>query len=153
MRKYRLPKFLEGKITPEQYEKWLHRKAVAHARRDRNRGNSTAKNEEYKIAIHKAVNQSEGKDAYTGEELAWSLLSKYNNADSKKGGKQYKRRFALLPSVDHLDDGTSKPDFKICSWRTNDAKSDLSYEEFLDLCKKVMAEANKSFQRTAIRRR
>ena len=50
-KKYQRPKFLDKIITQEAYEKWLHRKAVAHVRRDRNRGNNSAIAEEYKIAI------------------------------------------------------------------------------------------------------
>jgi hypothetical protein len=142
MRKYQIPKFLEGTVTQDYYERWLHRKAVAHVRRDRKRRNKTATNEEYKIAIHKAVSDSKGKDAYTGEELDWTLLSKYDNKASKKHGRSYKKQFALLPSVDHVGDGTGPVDFKICAWRTNDAKSDLSYKEFVELCKRIVIVAN-----------
>jgi len=48
----------------------------------------------------------------------------------------------MLPSVDHIGDGKGPADFKICAWRTNDAKNDLSYDEFLELCRKVIAAAN-----------
>ena len=50
----------------------------------------------------------------------------------------------MLPSVDHVGDGKGAANFKICAWRTNDAKNDLSYEEFLELCRKVIAAANKA---------
>ena len=143
MRKYQLPEFLAQTVNQKTYEHWLHRKAVAHVRRDRSRGNKTATNEEYKIAIHSAVCKSDGKDAYTKEKLDWILLSKYDNEQSKKQGRQYKKQFALLPSVDHVGDGKGPADFKICAWRTNDAKSDLSYEDLLDFCCKVIAAANK----------
>jgi hypothetical protein len=142
MRKYQLPKFLKREDS-EAYYRWLHRKAMAHVRRDRKRGNTTATNETYKLAIHKAVEDSEGLDAYTRERLDWKLISKYDNEKSKCGGRKYKEGFALLPSVDHVGDGTGTADFKICAWRTNDAKSDLSYQEFLDLCRKVVASAEK----------
>lgn len=128
-------------IDQSVYERWLHRKALAHVKRDRTRGNATATNEEYKIAIHQAVCESAGKDVYTNEELDWSLLSKYDNEQSKKHGRHYKKQFALLPSVDHVGDGTGSADFKICSWRTNDAKNDMSYDEFVELCKKVVKTA------------
>lgn len=59
-RKYELPAFLVGTTTQEQYERWLRRKAVAHVRRDRKRGNLSATNEEYNIEIHRAVMESEG---------------------------------------------------------------------------------------------
>ena len=142
MRKYQLPQFLSNTIDQSAYEKWLQRKASGHVRRDRGRGNTTATVSEYKVAIHKAVCESNGNDAYTGEALDWSLLSKYDNAESKKQGRVYKKKFALLPSVDHVGDGTGPADFKICGWRTNDAKNDLSYVEFVELCRKVIRVAD-----------
>lgn len=143
MRKYELPKFLEGKISQEHYEDWLHKKAKSHVRRDRERGNHEATIEKYKIAIHKAVLECKGNDVYTGEELEWHLLSEYDNNESREQGRQYKKKFALLPTADHVGDGTGEADFKICSWRTNDAKNDLSYQEFVDLCKKVIKIAHR----------
>jgi len=134
IRKYPLPPFLEGMISSPDYEKWLSRKAQSHRKRDKANGNSIATNEEYKIAIHKAVIASKGKDTYTGEQLDWSLLSKYNNEESKKLGRVYKQQFALLPSVDHVGDRLGPANFKICSWRTNDAKNDLTLNEFVILC-------------------
>jgi len=142
MKKYHLPSFLEGIVAQDTYDRWLHRKAVAHVRRDRGRGNDTATNAEYKMAIHKAVKNSKGKDAYTNEKLDWSLLSQYDNAASREYGRAYKKKFALLPSVDHVGDGKGPAGFKICAWRTNDSKNDLSYEEFLELCEKVIKAAN-----------
>ena len=143
MRKYQRPVFLENVIEQETYERWLHRKAVAHVRRDRSRGNETATNEEYKIEIHRAVTECDGRDFYTNERLDWSLLSKYNNEASKKHGRTYKKKFALLPSVDHIDDGRGTANFNICAWRTNDAKNDLSYDEFVELCRRVLDAATK----------
>lgn len=143
MRKYQLTAKMSGLVNQAVYEKWLHRKAAAHIKRDKNRGNTTATNESYKIAIHKAVCECSGTDAYTNEELDWSLLSKYDNEQSKIHGRAYKKQFALLPSVDHVGDGTDEAGFKICSWRTNDSKNDLSYQEFVELCRKVLNAANK----------
>jgi hypothetical protein len=96
-------------------------------RQDRKRGNAAATNASYKAAIHKAVEDSEGQDAYTGERLDWTLISQYDNDKSKRGGREYKADFAFLPSVDHVADGTGPAGFRMCAWRTNDAKSDLSY--------------------------
>ena len=138
MRKYQLNEELSALVDQTIYERWLHRKAMAHVKRDKARGNTTATNESYKIAIPNAVCESKGKDAYTNENLDWSLLSKYDNEQSKKHGRKYKKQFALLPSVDHVGDGTGEADFKICSWRTNDAKNDMSYSELVDLCHKII---------------
>jgi len=137
-RKYQRPIFLDDIISQKVYEKWLSRKASTHVRRDRRRGNTFASITEYKSAIHAAVIQCCGRDAYTGEQLRWDLLSKYDNEQSRKGKRAYKAKFALLPSVDHVGDGSGPANFKICGWRTNDAKNDLSYEDFHSLCKKIV---------------
>lgn len=135
-----MPSFLAGVITPEAYERWLKRKAVAHVNRDRKRGR-TCNVALYKEAIHAAVFISEGKDAYTGESLHWKLISTYNNEDSKKGRHGYKAGFALLPTVDHVTAEATEASFRICGWRTNDAKNDLSLEDFLKLCQKALSHA------------
>jgi hypothetical protein len=138
MRLFELPDFLIGKIDRRNYVRWLQRKAAAHVRRDRRRGNSKASVSEYKRAIHNAVCKSGDRDFYTSEHLDWNLISTYNNEASKKGGRAYKRRFALLPTVDHVGDGKGPADFVICAWRTNDAKGDLTYTEFVEVCRRVI---------------
>lgn len=90
------------------------------------------------MAIHEAVIECDGKDAYTHEELDWHLLSTYDNKKSQKEGRAYKLKLSLLPSVDHVGDGTGKADFKICSWRTNDSKSDMTMDEYVKLCRKII---------------
>ena len=137
-RKYERPDFLHERCTPEAYYRWLDRKADAHCKRDRKRGNPAATREAYMIAIHQAVLASNGLDAYTGQPLAWELISTYENNASRLGKRDYKKQFAQLPTVDHVGDGRGKPQFRICSWQTNDAKSDLSEEEFLELCRAVV---------------
>ncbi len=139
LRKYRMPDFLTSVLTQDAYCKWLHRRAVAHVKRDRKRGNTTATNESYKLAIHAAVISSEGRDWYTGEQLDWSLASRYSNTDSQTQRRKYKATLALLPTIDHVSDGLGDADFKVCAWRTNDAKSDLNCAEFVALCRRVVA--------------
>jgi hypothetical protein len=78
-------------------------------------------------------------DHYTDEALDWSLLSKYDNATSRQQRRAYKASFALLPTVDHVGDGLGPANFKICGWRTNDAKHDLTHEAFVELCRLVVA--------------
>lgn len=138
--KRQLPEFLTGVVTAEQYARWLDRKAAAHVRRDRKRDFEAA-GAAYRDAIHQAVIASKGKDAYTGEDLHWTLLSRYDNEKSKAGRSVYKASFALLPTVDHLDTSSSATSFRICAWRTNDAKNDLSHESFLELCQKALRHA------------
>ena len=140
-RKHLLPPFLEGVISPDVYERWLGRKAAAHVKRDRKRTQSNVTPSLYKAAIHAAVLRSNGCDAYTSEPLDWKLISTFNNEEAKAGKHEYKSHFALLPTVDHIEAGATEASFHICSWRTNDAKSDLSFDGFVELCQKVLAKA------------
>lgn len=136
-RKRPMPPFLEGVVSEDVYARWLLRKAQAHVVRDRKRG-MHATGARYRDAIHAAVVASGGLDDYTGEPLDWHLISTYANADSQEGRHHYKAGFALLPTVDHVEASASAASFKICAWRTNDAKNDLSVEGFLALCEKVL---------------
>ena len=140
-RKYELPSFLSSTfpdLSQPAFEKWLRGRAVAHRTRDRRRGNVSATVEGYKRAIYAAVLHSEGNDHYTGEPLRWDLIGKYSNIESKMHKRVYKRTLALLPSVDHVGDGLGEAEFNVCAWRTNDAKSDLSFPDFLALCRSVV---------------
>lgn len=139
--KRQLPEFLVGTVTPEQYGRWLERKAAAHVRRDRKRDFGGAVGAAYRDAIHQAVVMSGGRDAYTGEDLRWELLSQYDNEKSKAGRSVYKASFALLPTVDHLDTSVAATSFRICAWRTNDAKNDLTHGDFLKLCERALRHA------------
>ena len=138
---YDLPPFLKGCCKQDEYQDWLGRKAATHRKRDLKRGNQDEKatRKGYKQEIHRAVCDSNGLDYYTGELLAWRLIGKYDNEKSRVGGRVYKKKLALLPTVDHVGDGLGAPAFRICSWRTNDAKNDLSEDEFVDLCKAVVS--------------
>lgn len=137
MRVFHLPKFLEGVLTRESYVRWLQRKAQAHIKRDRQRGNINGTVSEYKRAIHQAVCDSEGFDQYTNDPLDWGLLSTYRNEESREGRRTYKAKFSLLPTVDHVGDGSGDANFKICGWAVNDAKGDLSLLDFVRLCQRV----------------
>jgi len=136
-KKYPLPNFLIDVIPQEKYTRWLNAKATAHVKRDLKLRHDITKIE-YKKKIHESVILSEGIDAYTGEYLDWSLLSTWDNDKAKAYGSRYKSQFALLPSVDHVSERRGPTDFKICAWRTNDAKNDLSIEDFVQLCEKVI---------------
>lgn len=142
--KYALPPFLKDRCSEQVYLRWLSRKAKTHVKRDRARENSSATREEYMIAIHKAVVASDGLDDYTGDALDWNLISLYNNEESKKGRRAYKKKFAELPTVDHVGDGTGPADFVICSWRTNDCKNDLPRAEFVEFCRAVITHSDRN---------
>ena len=135
--KYPLPTFLIDVISQEKYTRWLNAKAVAHVKRDLKLRSDITKIE-YKKRIQEAVIRSGGKDAYTGETLDWSLLSTWDNKKAKEHGSSYKTQFALLPSVDHVSERRGPTEFTICAWRTNAAKNDLSIEDFIQLCEKVI---------------
>ena len=137
MNKYVLPSFLVNIISDKEYKKWLQRKSQAHFRRDKKKRYNDISISLYKTLIHKAVELSRGYDDYTGEKLDWHLISKYNNKDSQNSGVEYKRAFSNLPTVDHeLKNKRNK--FKICSWKINDIKSDLTLNELLIECKKLI---------------
>ena len=139
MKSYLLPDFLHGKIDEATYVRWLRRKAAAHVKRDRKRSDDQIMGERYRRLMHEAVNRSGGRDHYTGEELRWELLSTYDNEASRADRSAYKATLALLPTVDHVPGADGKYDFVICAWRTNDAKNDLSHDEFIGLCRRVIA--------------
>ena len=137
--RYQFPDFLRNHCTEAAYSRWLLRKAGGHVRRDRKRGHTKPMVSTYKNAIHNAVVLSGGLDAYTGKALRWDLISRYRNAASKAGRTRYKHKFGDLPTVDHVDGARGEPRFRICAWRTNDAKHDLPYKEFVKLCRQVLA--------------
>jgi len=76
-------------------------------------------------------------DCYTGDKLDWSRIGQYDNQKAKDKGAEYKKEFAEMPTIDHVE-AKPVPDFRICTWRTNDAKNDLSLKEFKELCRKIL---------------
>lgn len=139
--KYTLPSFLRGRFLENSYKQWLYKKARACYNRDEQLGKCLGTREKYRKMIHKAVVNSKGRDAYTGENLEWELIGEYNNNDSKKQGKRYKKKFDFLPTVDYL--GEYDNDFVICGWRTNDCKGDLTQEELKEFCERVQKHLKK----------
>lgn len=134
---YAVPDCIKTECDQVRYKRWLQRKAMSHVRRDRKRQTACTV-AQYKAAIHAAVCASGGKDFYTGEQLAWTLVSKWDNESAKSGRAKYKKSMALLPTLDHTIDAKGDPKFVICSWYVNDVKSDLTPEEFLQLCRRVL---------------
>lgn len=127
MAKQVLPTFLKGVISYDDYNKWLEGKAKSHVIRDRKRGFADTSVSSYISDIHDAVLESGGCDSYTGEKLDWSLLAvTYDPKD--------RRRFAMRPTVDHIDASTGRADFAICGQRTNMCKSYLTVDELAQFC-------------------
>ena len=138
MAPYKLPQFLEGRLDRDVYVEWLDDKAQTHVRRDRKRWNRRLSKSDYKRAIHDAVLRSKGRDFYTDEPLRWCLVGKYDSQEAQRKGSEYRREFALLPTVDHEDPESGETVFQICGLRTNDWKSDLTIEVLLEMCEKFL---------------
>lgn len=134
-----LPECLKGLCTRDAYCRWLNARAEAHVRRDRKRYLSGCDAGSYRLRIHEAVIAGGSHDYYTGLSLDWSLISTYNNEESRKGKSEYLRKFANMPTVDHEFENDGKQfRFVICSWRVNDAKTHLTESEFCALCEQVL---------------
>jgi hypothetical protein len=71
--------------------------------------------------------------------LAWEKINTYDNAKSKELRRIYKKSLGNLPTVDHFGDDLTAEQFRICSWRTNDCKNDLSDEELVGFCQVVLS--------------
>ena len=134
----KLPDFLAGMCSQEQFNTWLMRKTRSILRRDRKRGNTCGTYREYKLAIYRAVVDSSGNCAYTGKLLRWDLISMYDNKMAKLGGRKYQRMLYEVPTIDHVSDGLGVPDFRICSWVVNSCKNQLGLQEFLMLCRQIL---------------
>jgi len=146
--KYPLPAFLEGRCTPSVFYKWMNCKADTLFRRDKKRGMpyaKTASKSIYKAKIYAAVVASGNLDPFTGDSLAWELIGSWD--DTKASSDEYKRKYALLPTIDHAD--VDVLEFEICSWLVNECKCDLTPEEFRTLCLKVVDWAG-SFTRKSV---
>jgi hypothetical protein len=133
-RKWRLPECLnEYAVDEDVFRKWLRRRALAHVKRDKQRGFLSASVPNYMQTILTAIEKSQGRDYYTGEKLDWSLIGLWRGTDDAEPRGQYRRKFWKLPSVDHDFTDPQNPIFHICSWRMNDSKNDQSIAEFLAL--------------------
>ena len=133
---YKVPDFLKGRCAPAVYEKWLENKADTLLKRDRKRRKpyaAAATKSIYKQKIHAAVCAGGERDPFTGDKLAWELISKWDTSHEQEPG--YKKQFALMPTVDHIDPDLLE--FEICSWLTNDCKSDLDPAGFVALCRRI----------------
>ena len=122
-------------LSDEDYSDLIRKKAVAVTRRDKKRGGKYSVKEAIE-AIHQAFHRCNGFDPYDGSKLNPKLLGEYKNEDAKAEGAAHKRRFAMLPTVDHVK-AEPEPDFEIVSWQTNDAKGDMPPEGLIAYCRRV----------------
>ena len=122
--------------SDKDYSDLIRKKAEAVTRRDKRRGGKYSVKEAIE-AIHQAFHRCNGFDPYDGSKLDPKLLGEYRNEDAKAQGAAHKRRFAMLPTVDHVK-AEPVADFEIVSWQTNDAKGDMPPEEFIAYCRRVV---------------
>ena len=127
-------------LGDRRYSDLIRKKAEAVNRRDKKRGGKYSVKEAIE-AIHQAFHRCNGFDPYDGSKLNPKLLGDYKNEDAKAEGAAHKRRFAMLPTVDHVT-AEPVPDFEIVSWQTNDAKGDMPPEEFIACCRRVVQVAD-----------
>jgi hypothetical protein len=137
--KYSLPCFLEGRFTLAAYRKWLLVKARSLHLRDLKRGRPYAKEgtwTEYREKIHGAVLAGGERDPFSGAALQWELVSTWDDKKARESGQEYFKRFYLLPTVDHTDPALF--DFEICSLLVNSCKNQLTPQQFIGLCRKIV---------------
>ena len=123
-------------LSDEDYSDLIRKKAVAVTRRDKRLGGKYTVKQAIE-AINQAFHRCNGFDPYDGSKLDPKLLGTYNNEEAKAQGADYKKRFAMLPTVDHVK-AEPVPDFEIVSWQTNDAKGDMPPKEFIAYCRRVV---------------
>ena len=122
--------------SDKDYSDLIRKKAEAVTGCDKRRGGKYSVKEAIE-AIHQAFHRCNGFDPYDGSKLDPELLGTYSNERSKERGAAYKREMAMLPTVEHV---TAKPvpEFEIVIWQTNDAKGDMSPDEFIAYCRRVV---------------
>lgn len=136
------------KFNMDDFEKWINRKANSLCRRDKKRtkGIFNLTPMQYVEGICNAIKESPVFDFYTGDKLDWTQIGKYTNEEAQELGPDIKKKYAMMPTVDHAD-AKPEPNFRICTWRTNDAKNDLTLDEFRKLCLKVLRHSGEDIQR------
>jgi hypothetical protein len=136
---YAPPPFLQGVISQKDYCYWLHREChtIRHRELKQKRPYAMENTETvYKQKIHQAVLDGGEFDPYTGEKLNWGLIVKAKTLKKDGYVNDYMNTYALLPAVDHIIPGEFE--FEICSWISNESKSSMTPDEFVDFCRKVV---------------
>ncbi len=136
---YPLPPFLKGVVSQRGYCMWLMNKGENLRRRDikLNRPYSKVNSETvYNQKVHQAVLDGGEFDPFTGEKLNWGLVSKERNMETESYTNDYLNTYALYPVVDHTN--PEEFEFEICSLISNECKSSLTPDEFVDFCQRVV---------------
>jgi hypothetical protein len=140
--KYLLPDFLQGRCSLATYRKWLYVRARELFNKDLLRKKPYALTGNvpfYKMLIHQAVNNGGQTDPFTGDSLKWELIGTWNSSVSTSHDPGVLKKFALLPTVDHVDPASHVLEFEICSFDVNKCKSSLDPADFISLCGKIVA--------------
>jgi hypothetical protein len=122
------------------YDKWLNAKANTLRQRDLKSKRAFAEANSkamYKEKIHAAVVANGQFVPYTRDALQWELISTWDPKKTKALQANYRDKFLLMPTVDHIDPEGKTLEFEIVSWLINDCKSGLNPIQFVDLCKKI----------------
>jgi hypothetical protein len=88
----------------------------------------------YKQKIHQAVLEGGEFDPYTDEKINWGLISKEKTL---KMANFFDNGYAMHPAVDHTD--PEEFEFEICTWISNESKSCMTSDQFVDFCRKVVS--------------
>ena len=132
---YMLPPFLKGVISLKDYRAWLEMKGQNLRLRDLKLKRPYAKVNStmaYKQKIHQAVLDGGEFDPYTDEKINWGLISKEKTL---KMVNFIDSGYAMHPAVDHIN--PEEFGFEICSWISNESKSCMTSDQFVDFCRKV----------------
>lgn len=131
---YHVPDIVRAKgVTCATYSSWLERQALNCKHRDPVGCRQGI--EVYRAAINAAVVRSAGFDEYTGEPLEWNRL---NQAMPEGVGRRRHRIRGRYPSVDHYQ-GLGVVQYRICSGTVNAAKGALDHQQFVEMCRRVVA--------------
>jgi hypothetical protein len=141
---YLLPGYLEGRCSQVLFRKWVDWIAEERLVRDRKIKRPYAIEGHmllYKQVIYKASLVGEF-DPFTGEFLLWELIGQWDPAKRSPDAVNFKK-FALLPTVDHIDPASDILQMEICSWKINTCKGNLNPQEFVELCRRVIGYRDK----------
>ena len=90
---------------------------------------------EYFEAVYDALAECNNKDYYTGDPLNWEISIEDDPEQDACSAKVRQERITF----DHVHGrDLSKLEFVMCAGKTNDAKNDLTQEDFIKLCKSVL---------------
>ena len=139
--KYFLPDFLQGRVSLAVYKHWLYVRARELLAKDLRRQKPYAIGRGvpfYKDLIHAAVNGGGQTDPFTGRPLAWELIGTWDDSAASAHDPAVMKKFAPLPTADHVDPSAEALAFEICSFEINKCKSYLNPEEFVAQCKRIV---------------